>query len=91
MNRQVQLATLPGLPNESGEPVFESPWQAKTFAMTMQLYESGAFTWVEWADELSKNIADFEVDRSIQCSDDYYSLWHLSLEQMLARKGLIVL
>lgn len=91
MSKQLKLNTLQGLPSKDGEPVFESPWQAQTFAMVIQLHESGVFTWNEWADELSANIADFETGQPIDGSDDYYTLWHHSLEQILKRKQLITL
>lgn len=89
MNESAQLSILEGLPSQDGEPIFEAPWQAKTFAMTLQLYNSGTFTWGEWADELAKNIAAFEAIQPIHGSDDYYSLWQLSLEELLKQKGLI--
>lgn len=83
------LQELEGLPLENGEPVFKAPWQAKTFAMTLQLYESGFFTWSEWAETLSGNIAAFEQTQQLHGSDDYYSLWQDSLEQLLVNKGLV--
>lgn len=83
------LAELGSLPCENGEPVFESPWQAKTFAMVLQLHESGAFSWTEWAHELSQNIAEYEATAPIKDGDDYYTLWQLSLERIVERKGLI--
>ncbi len=75
-----------GMPVEEGEPVFTAPWQAKTFAMAVQLNESGVFTWVEWADELSRHIAEFEKSSSIVDSDQYYTLWHDALEALVTRK-----
>ncbi len=75
------------MPTANGEPVFASPWQAKTFAMAVQLNESGVFTWSEWADELSTHIAEFEKSSSIVDSDQYYTLWQSALETLLSRKG----
>ena len=84
------LQHLQGLPRENGEPVFSAPWQAKSFAMTLQLYESGLFTWREWAETLSGNIASHEMTHPVQGSDDYYMLWQASLEEILANKGVDV-
>ena len=84
------LQELKGLPSENGEPVFDSPWQARTFAMTLQLYEAGLFSWSEWADILSGNIAEHELTHPVQGSDDYYTLWQTSLEEILVSKGLVV-
>ncbi len=73
-------------PTEKGEPVFDAPWQAKAFAMTVKLNESGVFTWTEWADRLSKHIAEFETHSKINNSDDYYTLWQSALESLVDEK-----
>ena len=73
-------------PTHNGEPVFDAPWQAKTFAMAVKLNESGMFSWTEWADCLAKNIAAFEKHSQIISSDDYYQLWQSTLEELVAEK-----
>jgi len=73
-------------PTKGGEPVFDAPWQAKTFAMAVKLHESGVFSWTEWADALSVNIAEFERHSQISSSDDYYKLWQSTLEKLVAKK-----
>ncbi len=73
-------------PTDNGEPVFDSPWQAKTFAMAVKLNESGVFTWSEWAEALSTTIAEFEIHSEIKTSDDYYKLWQSTLESLVASK-----
>lgn len=73
-------------PTKDGEPVFDAPWQAKTFAMTVKLNETGVFSWTEWADALSVNIAEFEKHSQINNSDDYYKLWQNTLENLVAEK-----
>lgn len=89
MKEYPPLQELAGLPRENGEPVFDAPWQAKSFAMTLQLYESGLFTWNDWAETLSGNISRYETTHAVQGSDDYYRLWQTSLEEILASKGLV--
>jgi len=37
--------------------VFAEPWQAQAFALTLKLHENGAFTWTEWAEALSAELA----------------------------------
>ncbi len=71
---------------DNGELAFDAPWQAKTFAMAVQLNESGVFTWTEWAEELSSQIADFEKHNAIENSNDYYKLWQSALEQLVQQK-----
>jgi len=76
-------------PAHNGDLVFDAPWQAKTFAMAVKLNESGIFSWTEWADCLSKNIAEFEKHSQINTSDDYYKLWQSALEKLVAEKTAI--
>ena len=73
-------------PTDNGAPVFDAPWQAKSFAMAVQLNESGVFTWTEWADRLSDHIAEFETHSTISSSDDYYTLWQTALESLVTEK-----
>ena len=44
------------LPRDRGDPVFEEPWQAHTFAMVMSLYNDGHYSWAEWDDYLGYHI-----------------------------------
>ena len=45
------------LPDAPVSPVFEEPWQAHAFAMTVSLHERGVFTWSEWSHALSQEIS----------------------------------
>ena len=64
--------------------IFDEPWQAQAFAMTVALHEKGLFTWGEWAEALSG-----EVKKPGAASDghDYYEHWLAALEKLLAAKG----
>lgn len=73
-------------PQEDGEPVFDAPWQARTFAMAVKLYESGLFSWKEWSDRLSQNISAHERENAVASSEDYYSLWQQTLEQFIEER-----
>ncbi len=77
---------LPGIPLQDDEPVFASPWQARTFALAVQCHEQGVFSWTEWADELSRHIAEFEKQAPVVDSDDYYTVWQGALEALVERK-----
>jgi len=57
-------ASLPGIPLDSGEPVFREPWEAQAFAMALALHERGVFTWAQWATALAEEI------RSAQAAGD---------------------
>ena len=55
MNSPTHL--LSGQPKDDDGPVFREPWEAQAFAMTLCLHERGLFTWSEWAQALSQQIA----------------------------------
>lgn len=68
----------------SGAPVFQEPWQAQAFAMTVHLHEKGLFSWPEWAASLS-----WEVHRAERAADgsDYFEAWVAALCHLLVDKG----
>lgn len=74
------------LPPDAGPdaPVFAEPWQAQVFALAVALNERGLFTWSEWADELSCQVAR---PGAAPDGGDYYQHWLAALEALLARKG----
>jgi nitrile hydratase accessory protein len=73
---------LPGQPEVDGEPVFREPWEAHAFAMAVQLHERGLFTWPEWAEALSAEIAGGSGDGAT-----YYHAWLSALERLVDEKG----
>lgn len=77
----VDLTSLPGMILVDDEPVFNEPWEAQAFAMTIDLHQKGAFTWTEWAHALSTQIHSSE-QRS------YYQHWLCALEHLVADKQL---
>ena len=80
------VALQPSQPQQDGEPVFDAPWQARTFAMAVKLHQTGLFTWKEWADTLAANIAEQERSSPITSSDDYYRMWQQTLEQLVSER-----
>ncbi len=77
---------IAGQPQRDGELVFSAPWQARTFAMAVQLNQSGLFPWKEWGARLARNIAEHEKRGAIEDSDAYYRLWQKTLEQIVREK-----
>lgn len=67
--------------------VFKEPWEAKAFALTLQLHERGLFTWPEWADALSREINAAQVRGDADLGDTYYQHWLQALEHLVALKG----
>lgn len=72
--------------DKDGGPVFDTPWQAQAFAMTLALHERGAFTWPEWTRILAREIAS-----GIHGDDNegYHNAWLSALEFIVHDKGLV--
>jgi nitrile hydratase accessory protein len=64
------------------ERPFEAPWQAHAFAITVSLTELGLFTWTEWADAFSRNLARKQYKA-------YYEHWLDTLEQMVVARAAV--
>lgn len=80
MNEKLeQVAELQGL--EAGTN-FAEPWQARAFAITLALYERGAFAWDAFRDNLIAEIAAVEAESGAR----YYECWLKALESILCAK-----
>jgi nitrile hydratase accessory protein len=75
---------LPGLPWDADKPVFNEPWEARAFAMTVALHERGLFTWPQWADALSRQIALAQSAGDADLGDTYYQHWLRALESLVS-------
>ena len=78
--------------SDDAQPVFAEPWMAQAFALTLALHQRGLFSWPEWAEALSAQIAADTALRSAPgaCTDTgkhYYQHWLAALEQLVASKG----
>lgn len=85
---QTPLPPLDNLPQKDGEPVFREPWEARAFALAVELHERGVFTWSEWAQTLSQAIREAQSRGDPDCGDSYYEHWLVALETMITRKAL---
>ena len=79
------LSALPRLPRDREGLVFAEPWQAQAFALAVQLHDQGAFTWPEWADALSAQLAAAGGGGD---GSGYYEHWLAALEDLAAAKRL---
>ena len=80
---------LPQLPWKAEDgPVFKEPWEATAFAMAVRLSEAGKFTWSEWVDYLSAEIAAAKQRGDPDLGDRYYEHWLNALEKLVIDKGL---
>ena len=81
------LAPVAPLPCDAAGPVFAEPWQAQAFAMTLALHQRGLFSWPEWAEALSVQIAAAQAAGDADLGDTYYHHWLAALEALVAAKG----
>ncbi len=79
-------ADIPQVPtDDEAGIVFASPWEARAFALVVQLYQQGHFSWPEWAAQLSREIAaagDTDDGRG------YYLLWLRAAEKLVDARAL---
>jgi nitrile hydratase accessory protein len=79
-------ALLPGLPQDDDNVVFAAPWEAKAFALVVNLHQRGYFEWTAWVKALSAEIAR---DAQAGAGTPYYLLWLAAAEQLFASLGLV--
>ena len=71
--------------DENQEITFNNPWEAKAFALVVQLHQEKHYEWTEWAAELSAEIK--RVGKK-QSGEDYCHLWLKAAESLVVKKGL---
>ena len=76
-------------PRSNGELVFAEKWESRAFGLCMTLYDSGAFTWDEFRDELIAAIASWERDAKPGECYAYYRCWLTALERVVVTKQLL--
>ncbi len=79
-----EILTLPRLPRDADGPIFAEPWQAQAFALTLRLFEGGVFSWTDWAQALSVELALDPHDDGSRYSDH----WVAALEKLVAERSL---
>jgi nitrile hydratase accessory protein len=77
------------IPRDEDGPVFDEPWQAQAFALTVKLNEAGHFSWSEWADIFGAEIATATREGRGCGNEDYYLCWLAALEKIVAVKDML--
>jgi nitrile hydratase accessory protein len=77
------------LPSGESAPVFDEPWQAQAFALTVHLHAKGAFTWSEWAAALSAEIKAATARGEPDDGSHYYEFWLGALERVVRGHALV--
>lgn len=82
------LNEIDSVPRNASGPVFNAPWEAEAFAMTLALYEKGVFTWPQWAKVLSSEISRAQASGDPDLGDTYYHHWLAALERIVVEQGI---
>lgn len=83
------LDGLTSLPRDEAGPVFRAPWEAQAFGLVLTLHERGYFTWREWTERLTAEIAAARERGEVDDGSRYYEHWLAALERVAASKGLV--
>ena len=70
------------------EPVFEAPWHAQVFALTVHLNEAGHLAWGDWAERFGATLKQHGLDRELNGGEDYFAAWIQTLEGILGEIGM---
>jgi nitrile hydratase accessory protein len=81
------IDTLGPIPRDDDGPVFRAPWEAQAFGLTLALHQRGHFTWREWVDKLTAEIAAARGRGEPDDGTRYYEFWLTALEKLAAEKG----
>jgi nitrile hydratase accessory protein len=77
------------LPNfDDTDLIFAEPWEARAFAIIVNLAQAGHFTWGEWVDCFSQEVASATAaEASGALAKTYYEQWLDAAETLLVAKG----
>ena len=79
---------MPPIPQDGDGPVFREPWEAQAFALVLELFDRGHFTWSEWVRALSAEIAAARERGEPDLGETYYRHWLAALEKIVTAKQL---
>ncbi len=77
------------LPDFDGaDLIFAEPWEARAFAIIVNLAQAGHFTWGEWVDCFSREVARATAaEASGAPAKTYYEQWLDAAETLVVAKG----
>ena len=78
---------LPFTSKTDNQIVFQSPRHSQLFAITVQLSESGNFSWKEFVDFFGKSLNRARINKkNLDGNDDYFNSWLVALEEIIVTK-----
>ncbi len=88
-DRDELLGDLGQIPRDEDGPTFSAPWEAAAFALAVRLSQEGHFTWAEWTETLTQEIAEAQRRGDPDLGNTYYHQWASALERLCAEKDLV--
>jgi nitrile hydratase accessory protein len=78
------------LPNfGEADLIFAEPWEARAFAIIVNLAQAGHFAWGEWVDCFSQEVARATAAEAAGApAKTYYEQWLDAAETLLVEKGI---
>ena len=77
------------LEGAKGERRFAEPWEARAFAIVVEMSQAGHFSWPEWVECFAQEVAsNAVVEAAGGRAKSYYEQWLDAAETLLAAKGL---
>ena len=86
--KKAALGTLNAAPSGERNPVFNEPWEAQAFALTLALHRRGVFSWEEWAATLGQEIKQAQANGDPDTGTTYYRHWLAAIERLVQQKGI---
>ncbi len=83
------MEPLPLQPHDEDGPVFNEPWEAQAFALTVELSKQGLFSWKEWTETFAAEIIAAQLEGDPDLGDTYYQHWVKALERLITSRGRI--
>ena len=77
------LPAVAGIPTDTEGPVFNAPWEAEAFALGVALHQSGVYSWPEFAEALSTNVASDPAGTTA-----YYEHWLAAVETLAVQRDI---
>ena len=76
------------LPIDVDNVKFAQPWEARAFALVVKLADNGYFTWAEWVECFSKEVAAATAAEAAGApAKTYYEQWLSAAENLMVAKG----
>ncbi|MCS6925426.1 MAG: nitrile hydratase accessory protein, partial [Candidatus Binatia bacterium] len=78
------------LPRQSGELVFQDPWEGEAFALAVALCEQGLYRWDEFRERLIVELAAAErPEIPEEQRPSYYECWLAAFESLVVQKNIL--